>query len=243
MMYYLILFSLIGCFQEKQMEPIESEKNFPSDSKNKIVKVKGQGIPCENNHVLCVEFHDDEGKKQIIITEEKTNYESNINLDNENQTECISKLNAAIILNGEAYVKVYDFIECPEECKLNYIPNSLKITDLNNNGKIEITFLYSLACMTDVVPADMKLIMIEGKQKFKIRGSRSFLLEEDAYPSFNIDDSFKKAPVSFLDFATNLWNESLYDPLMGGSITPEKQNVLKEIITKNNESKKTFLNQ
>ncbi|OED38855.1 hypothetical protein AB832_04325 [Flavobacteriaceae bacterium (ex Bugula neritina AB1)] len=83
--------------------------------------------------------------------------------------------------------------------------------------------------------------MIEGEQKYKIRGEQSFLNSSEI-PKFNIDNSFKKTPVAFLDFSVELWNQNIFDPTMKSSSTEqERQTHLEMIIQKNIETKNSFI--
>lgn len=60
--------------------------------------------------------------------------------------------------------------ECPVDLTLSPLPGATSITDLDNDGQTETTVLYRLACRGDVSPAQLKLIMREGKAKYALRG-------------------------------------------------------------------------
>jgi len=114
--------------------------------------------------------------------------------------------------NGETKLlwKINDFIEeCPVDITLKYIENSLIITDLNNNGIAESSFLYRMSCKGDVSPDDMKLLMHEGETKYAIRGQMKLTIKgEGTYGGeMKIDPSFDKAPKEFLDHAKDEWNK------------------------------------
>jgi hypothetical protein len=101
--------------------------------------------------------------------------------------------------------KIYDFVkECPFDLDAGFLPNSLAVTDLDHDGIGESTFLYKLACRSDVSPATLKLIMHEGKEKFAIRGSTQ--VAEDGGEK-TIDPSYIKAPAIFKEFSLRRWNE------------------------------------
>lgn len=106
--------------------------------------------------------------------------------------------------------KINDFIkDCPVDITLKYIDNSLSITDLDNNGIAESSFIYRMSCKGDVSPDDMKLLMHEGETKYAIRGQMKLTIKgEGTYGGeMKIDPSFDKAPWEFIDHAKAEWNK------------------------------------
>ncbi|HJY64573.1 MAG TPA: hypothetical protein VJ455_10490 [Ignavibacteria bacterium] len=106
--------------------------------------------------------------------------------------------------------KINDFVkDCPVDLTLKYIDKSISITDLNNNGTGESSFLYRMSCKGDVSPDDMKLIMHEGETKYAIRGEMKLNIKgEGTYGGkMNVDPSFDKAPKEFLENAKARWNK------------------------------------
>ncbi|MBI5856292.1 MAG: hypothetical protein HZB42_01475 [Sphingobacteriales bacterium] len=59
---------------------------------------------------------------------------------------------------------------CPFDITCNFIKGSTTVTDLDNDGIAEATVQYRLACRSDVSPAEMKLIMYEGADKYILQG-------------------------------------------------------------------------
>lgn len=103
-----------------------------------------------------------------------------------------------------------DFIrECDLDMTVRMGHQTLEITDLDDDGTAETTFLYILACRGDVSPAEMKLIMHEGAEKYAIRGTM------DDHPrmpgagpgEMNVDPSFNRAPPAFRTFAVAHWKK------------------------------------
>ena len=103
--------------------------------------------------------------------------------------------------------KVYDFEkDCDYDLILEFIGNSIKVTDLDNNNFGEITFAYKKACISDVSPMDLKLIMLENGNKFILRGRTTVNLGNEKFGGEkNIDSSFKNAPDNFLSHANKIW--------------------------------------
>lgn len=68
--------------------------------------------------------------------------------------------------------KIVDYSrECPFDVLANYKKGSLQRTDLNNNAIPEIWVAYAVSCRSDVSPSTLKLIMYEGKTKYKLEGN------------------------------------------------------------------------
>ncbi|MFA5405027.1 MAG: hypothetical protein WC358_08840 [Ignavibacteria bacterium] len=105
--------------------------------------------------------------------------------------------------------KINDFINnCPVDITLEFIGGSLTVTDLNNDGIAETTFLYKMACRGDVSPCDLKLIMHEGETKYAIRGSMKLFVDNRWYGGdYKVDKSFNDAPSGFLEYAKEQWNK------------------------------------
>jgi hypothetical protein len=121
---------------------------------------------------------------------------------------------------------------CGFDVTADFIKGSTGITDLNNNGIAETTILYKLACRSDVSPANMKLIMHEGTEKFSLRGLMWVKAGEDeeftvtekdvnlemlpkkkdeyeqmtqSFGRYETEKEFAKAPQEFLPHARAHW--------------------------------------
>lgn len=106
--------------------------------------------------------------------------------------------------------KMSDFVKiCALDLDAAFLPNSLTITDLDNNGVAESTFLYKLGCRSDVSPVRLKLLMHEGKKKYALRGETSVPTgdpDKKLGGQKTIDPAFRRAPKVFLDYALQQWN-------------------------------------
>ena len=104
-------------------------------------------------------------------------------------------------------MKVHDSEkDCDYDLTLEFIENAIKVTDLDNNNFGEITFSYKKACISDISPMDLELIMLENGNKFTIKGTTSIDkpgIKVDG--TKNIDASFKNAPDDFLSHANKIW--------------------------------------
>ena len=116
------------------------------------------------------------------------------------------------IMTGESAKqlwKVNDFIkDCQVDLMLSLIPGSISVTDINNNGIAENTFLYRMSCKGDVSPDDMKLIMHEGDNKYAIRGQMLMELDGKKYGGeMEIDPSFDFASPEVNKYAVSEWKK------------------------------------
>ena len=68
---------------------------------------------------------------------------------------------------------------CPVDIVTRFIPGALFITDLNGDVIAECTFAYHLTCTGGVDNKVMKLIMLEHKNKYVIRGTTSVNIGEE----------------------------------------------------------------
>jgi hypothetical protein len=116
------------------------------------------------------------------------------------------------VSSGGAYSllwKINDLVkDCPFDLTLDFIPGSLSITDINDNGIAESTFLYKLSCRSDVSPSELKLIMHENDTKYALRGN--MFIKVPGFSdggSYKVDKAFDSAPDGFLDFAKSQWKE------------------------------------
>jgi hypothetical protein len=121
---------------------------------------------------------------------------------------------------------------CPFDITCEFIKGATTVTDLDNDGIGETTIQYRLACRSDVSPAEMKLIMYEGAEKYLLQGlswlktspEDSFTVTEstanlETLPGYKkTEDEFMKtfgryesekgfagAPPEFLNYARKQW--------------------------------------
>jgi len=224
-LFYLLFLFIISCKNNKQ------DTKFNTIKEKTEILSKDENSICLEPHFLCKKINDKEGVKHIVVDEKRVISEVYDAIEEEKVINTSIQLIFKIFLNNKEYVKVFDEeTTCFGNSEVKIIEDSIKITDLDDDGINEVTFLYDLICREIISPSKMKLIMIEGNTKFKIRGMKKFFDNSNEDIAFNIDKSFKLAPKKFLDFATNLWNNNLYDSFVG-KMTKEKMLIMDD--TKN----------
>ncbi len=108
---------------------------------------------------------------------------------------------------SEELWKIQDFVrDCEFDLRLTYVPESLTITDLDDDGIAESTFLYNMSCKSDVSPDNLKLMMHENENKYALRGY-TYIKAVDAGGDYKVDAAFNDAPSSFLDYAKQQWKK------------------------------------
>lgn len=162
-------------------------------------------------------WKDKNGLNVLLITETKDKKVREEKMDGQylDQEAAYSKelFGYQFLVRGDTAVllwKIQDLVkECDADLTLDYISNSISVTDINKNGIGESTFLYTLGCRSDVSPLGYKLLMHEGKDKYAIRGTRLIAMK-DVEPyggEIKVDPSFDAAPAGFLDYAKKQWKK------------------------------------
>ena len=103
--------------------------------------------------------------------------------------------------------QVADYVrDCDVDIVLAYAPGSLQVTDVDADGIAESSFVYQLACMGGMDPADMKLILHEGAVKYAIRGSTDLrdLGFDYPPPAMRPDSALQRVPL-LRAFAVQQW--------------------------------------
>lgn len=95
---------------------------------------------------------------------------------------------------------------CTFDLTCDFLKGSLEVTDLDQDGEAETSFLYRTACRSDVSPASQKLLMHEGRTKYALRGTSRIDLPGESYGGeYTVDPAFDGAPPSFLAAAKARW--------------------------------------
>ncbi len=170
------------------------------------------GIDYTGSIVTGKRWSDKNGENILILTKTKVKEKRVKQYGTEdNILEC-ELYGYHYVSTGGSYTllwKVNDFVkDCMFDLTLDFIPGSLSITDLNDNGIAESTFLYKMCCRSDVSPSELKLMMHENDNKYALRGN--MLIKVEGFTdggNYKVDKSFDSAPDGFLDYAKSQWKE------------------------------------
>jgi hypothetical protein len=98
---------------------------------------------------------------------------------------------------------------CPWDLAVDFVEPALGLSDLDGDGAGELTFAYQLDCASDVSPATLKLLVLEGPDKYILRGRTRVdvgggeTVGGDAEP----DEAMRKSP--FRAHAEKVWAKLL----------------------------------
>lgn len=108
--------------------------------------------------------------------------------------------------------KAKDFVkQCEFDLELEFLDGSFEVTDLDDDGVAEVSFLYKLGCRSDVSPLEVKLLMYEGSKKYALRGESYERVGETEYAGGTFKPDFGDAPPAFLEFAKLKWQRLVVD--------------------------------
>lgn len=231
----LVTFSLYSCGKKDEVKPTtETKKEEPkkevetktekapeatgqNTGKLEVLKFDKKDIPSDIKYkgkiIGGAKWKDANGENVLIVTETEIQ-----NGKDKEGNDAISKelfaYNYTIKSDGSTVLwQINDFVkDCPLDLALNLNPNSITVTDLNENGIAETTFLYRMSCKGDVSPDDLKLMMHEGKDKYALRGTNELKYKVNGKTTkeggdYKVDASFDKAPKGFLDYAKQQWDK------------------------------------
>ena len=108
--------------------------------------------------------------------------------------------------------QVHDFVsDCPVDLEARFLPGSLTVTDLDQNGTAEVWMVYRTTCRGDVSPSTQKLIMREGTRKYAMRGNSRIQVGAGQYEggSYTLDAAWQGAPAAFRQQGAKLWKQYL----------------------------------
>lgn len=149
------------------------------------------------------------GGKIILQKSWEDSNGENIVLFTKNKEELFVYHYSIIGDNSKLLRKIYDYEkDCEYDLFIDFIDNSISVTDLDKNNLGEITFAFQKACISDVSPKELKLLMLENGNKYIIRGTTSIDkpgIKVDG--SKTVDVSFNKAPARFLSHADKIWDK------------------------------------
>ncbi|MDY3343660.1 hypothetical protein PG326_00125 [Riemerella anatipestifer] len=195
-------------------EKLEKKEKFEISYEKLSDKSIPQGISFEGKVREVARVEDLQGEHIILLTETGiVPSKKVVNADYEKDAK-IFVYDYLYDKNENKYKlnwKVQDFIlNCEFDLSMDFVKDTFKITDLNNNGIAEIWTMYSMLCTSDISPDVMKIIMYEGKQKYALRGHATLMAGENKLEEgdYQLDENLSKASKEIKEFALKMWRNN-----------------------------------
>ncbi len=173
-----------------------------------------KGISYKGHVVNAISWHDTLGNNLLIQTE-TGEFKSPQGQDETYRDAELYAYRYMLVKDTFQLVwKIADYIHaCNTDIEARFIKNSTSVTDLDNNGISETWIMYKTICHGDVSPANMKIIMYEGKNKYSIRGRNRIEINEHSFEGgeMNLDPAFQNGNTLFKKYATDLWNKNILE--------------------------------
>lgn len=166
------------------------------------------GMAYEGKVVLNASWDDKQGKNYVIITETDVVYQEASGEDVElgQKTMHVYGYVQAADKTSLEWSYIDQIVECPFDITLSLLPNTASVTDLNEDGVGEFTFMYGKSCKSDVSPDEIRLLMQQANQQYEIRGVAGLEMEGiSEKPQTEVGEVFKTAPPAFLAHAMKVW--------------------------------------
>lgn len=108
--------------------------------------------------------------------------------------------------------KVRDAVEaCEVDFTLAILEGSVTVTDVDGDGEGELSFAYRASCKGDVSPDTVKLLVLEGGDKYILRGENRVQVGEKEFAGgkYKPDPVANKWPAGALEHAKKLWAKTV----------------------------------
>jgi len=156
----------------------------------------------KHDGVIVVAFSDRDGEHKITLNESPVEKKQKGDewLKSAKLT-VVSEVRATKAAKWVTTWQAKDFVnDCELDLELTVVGDSIEVTDLDDNGRAEVSFMYRLGCKSDVSPSTLKLLMYQGTTKWALRGNSKVKVGvENGNPVFaggevTVDGGFKGNP-------------------------------------------------
>lgn len=139
------------------------------ETKQNTISIQKEKVKTSNKVIFDTIWSDSLGKNFFKISKfENDDYQSELNI----------KL-VASLSNDKGQIILKDSIsDCPVEYHMDFIKNSVKLIDKNDNGKKELLFAYSYTCRGDMIGDTLKIVAIENNKIWNVKGLRTNSMDE-----------------------------------------------------------------
>lgn len=124
------------------------------------------------------------------------------------------ELTVTHLVGKKEVFKARDFVQrCEFDLALEVLEDAIRLTDLDDDGEPEVSFIYTLGCRSDVSPLTAKLLLYEGSTKYALRGETREQVGEAEFVGgeFKADPAFEQGPRPFFEFAEQQWRRQVVE--------------------------------
>ncbi len=210
---------LLGACQESAEEPESKENNKVNETERKqkfrSLPIEVKAIPdtlSKGDIIEARRWLDENGENLLILSIVTTEEEDSV------FGELITNKGLFVSHYKKEYKeyvlvrKVKDFQQaCMLDNLLEFCEMPVSITDLDTNGYAEVIFVYRNACLSDVSPQTMKLILLENGEKYAIRGTTQVVYDKKkgyVGGEMHIDKLFEALSPRILKYAKQQWTKA-----------------------------------
>jgi hypothetical protein len=169
-------------------------------------------ISYKGKFVKAMQYQDNTGKYIALATQAGVQPQEDVEFKQVHLYTYVYQLkdNAKPVLMWQLHDSVTD---CNLDLMATFLPATLGITDVDNNGMAEVWVAYRLGCSGDISPNELKIIAHEGATKYGLRGIGKINVGNITQDDGGVitSNDFKNAPVSFRQYAGKLWDKYLLE--------------------------------
>lgn len=185
---------------------LEKESSLPYIRMVPAESLVHEKIIVPGKAVSAMRLQGKEGE-QILVLSEKQTKSANGRVE---RTDLNASLYSKIGNHWKSDWMVNDFVDCPGlDSKAAFFTDATTITDIDKDGKPEVTLAYQLFCGGGVEPSTIKVILRQGETKLAIRGESLIRLPGQAPIGGNrTPDAALQQPKNapFLKHLEYVWN-------------------------------------
>lgn len=98
---------------------------------------------------------------------------------------------------------------CEFDLTAEFVPRTIALTNLDGDAEGEVTLGYRTTCRSDTGPSDFKVFILEGGEKYGIRGRSRVEISDGEREGGEAKEDFKGAPASFAPHVRAVWSANV----------------------------------
>jgi len=194
---------------EKQNESKTPDQSVAKLEMSKFHYTMLEEVEYDGEYVFAKAWADTNGDNFILFTEKVIEHEPESEYGQTSKSKYLYAYHFAD--KGDGFKLIRKIQDWEKECDIvmhaDFRLSTLRVTDLDQDAKAEVTFVYRLGCNGDPTPVPMKLMILEDGDKYAIRGTTLVKMGPHRKGGeMTIGENMKNAPKAFLEHAKKIWN-------------------------------------